>query len=366
MTHFFKVVLISLICIAPGLAFAAPIIRSGDSVSVDDNQVLEGDFYGFGSTIVISGEADNDVYLAGGSVTVNAPIKQDLVILGGSVNIHGPVDDDVRVAGGEVTIADHVEGDVVVLGGTLNLLSTASVGGDVLFMGSKVDISGSVAGSVVGRGGQVRIDNSVGGNVSVQASQSFSLGDRAEILGNVEYESMGELARAQGAVVVGDIQKKILPTAGVNSYALLIPLLILLFSVFTAYLIFRSPMQQVVDATAQSYGIQGLVGLGILLVMPFVGFLLVTSVLGMIVGIVIFIAYVLLIFTTWILSGVVLGTLILKYAAKKPKITLASVTLGVIIFDVLFLVPFIGPFLVFAVFVIVLGGVGTQLYHLIR
>lgn len=88
-----------LVCL-PVFVEAGPIIRSGESVSIDADQVLKGDFYAGGASVSISGRAENDVYLAGGTVTVNAPVAEDLVVLGGVVQVHGEVTDDIRVAGG--------------------------------------------------------------------------------------------------------------------------------------------------------------------------------------------------------------------------------------------------------------------------
>lgn len=356
-----------ILCIFPIAASAGPIIRSGDSVSVGAEQILEGDFYGFGGTVTISGLANSDVYVAGGSVTVNAPVKQDLVIVGGTINVHAPVEDDLRIVGGEVTIASDVSGDLVVAGGSLKILSTASIGGDVLFFGGDVDISGNVAGSVIGVSNKARIDSSIGGDVSIQATNSFSLGEKAEVLGNVEYESVSELARAQGAVVVGDIQKKIMSQSNDSDvYATLIPLLVLLFAAFTGYLLFKAGIQRLVDTTAESYGTQGLVGLAALFVVPIVSFILMASVLGMLVGLVLFVLYIAATVCAFILSGILLGTLLMRYASKRPTVSLVSITIGVCVFYFLALIPLIGPLLMFAIFAIALGGICMRVYRITR
>ena len=354
------------IMLYPSLVFAGPIVRSGDTVSVEADQILESDFYGAGGTVSISGSAEHDVYVTGGSVTINAPVDEDLVIIGGTVQIHGPVGDDLRIIGGEVTLAEEVGGDVVVLGGTLNILSTARIEGDILFFSGEVEISGNVKGGVAGMADIIRIDAGVGGDVKVTARQSLAFGDRSEILGNVTYRSENEIARAQGAVIVGDIVKESIDISkNAGQYALL-PVLVLLFAALSAYLLFKSRLQKVIEVTKVSYGVNGLIGLAVLLAVPAVGALLIISILGLIPGIVILITYIVLLILTWVISGIVLGSLVLKSIWKSEKSGILSVIVGVILFDLLVFIPYIGPLLGLAVFLIVLGGISRLIYQAFR
>lgn len=350
----------------PGTVFAGPVIRSGDSVSIAADQVIEGDFYAGGGTVSLSGTAEGDAYIAGGTVTVNAEIAEDLVVAGGTVQVHAPVGDDLRIVGGDVTVAEHVGGDLVILGGSVQVLSTAQIEGDILFFGGNIDVKGGVKGSVVGFGDNVRLDSGIGGDVKVTASQLLTLGDRAEVLGNVVYKSPSEIARAQNAVVVGDlIQEQFSSESGSSRYAVL-PLLMTLFAALTVFLLFRNRLQGVVDVSKTSYGGNGLVGLGVFLLVPVVSILLLVSVLGFIPGIVLFLSYLLLLIAAWIISGIVLGTFALKFFMKTEKISVLSVIVGVVLFDILVLVPYIGVLLALAIFLVVLGGISRLLYNVFR
>lgn len=350
----------------PMVVTAGPIVRSGDSVSVEADQVLEGDFYGMGGTVVVSGEANHDVFITAGSATINAPVKGDITALGGTVQVHAEAGDDVRVMGGEVTLAQPVLGDVVVLGGVLKVLSTASVGGDILFFGGDLTVSGSVQGSVLAYANSVRIDANIGGDVSATVGKTLTLGDRTEILGNLQYESPSELARAQGAVVVGDIQRKTTQSEGSPYYVFLLPVLILLFAALTGYVLFKKHMQILVDETFTSYGTNGLIGLAVLIALPFVAVLLMASVLGMIVGIALLAAYVLLVAVSWVLCSVIIGVLLSHVLTKSKNVKLLSIVLGAVVFSLLPFVPFLGPLAMFAVFAIVSGGLAARLYRVLR
>ncbi len=354
------------IVLLPSLVFAGPIVRSGKTVSVDADQVLEGDFYGAGNTVLLSGEAQYDVYVAGGSITINSPVAEDLVIVGGTVQVHGVVEDDLRVAGGEVTIANDVRGDVAVFGGTLNVLSTASIDGDVLFFGGDLDISGDVKGSVFGFADTIRIDSSVGGDVDVTARSQFSLGSQAEVFGSVRYKSANDVARAQEAVVIGDLNREELSQASGSNRISVIAIFMLLFAAFTIFLLRKSYLQKVVDITKFSYGIQGIIGLVVFVVIPATSLLLMVSVLGFILGAVLLLSYIILILLTWVIAGVVLGTLVLQPLTKTTKVSLMSVIIGIILLEIIALIPFIGPLLVLVLLLVTMGGIVKIVYSRIR
>lgn len=360
--------MISSIALIPAMVSAGPIVRSGEAVSISADQVLKGDFYGLGSSVSISGVAEHDAYIGGGTVTVNAPVQGDLTVVGGVVQVHAAVNDDVRVVGGEVLLAEPITGDVVVAGGVLKILSTATVGGDVLFLGGEATIEGDVAGSIIGTTERVRIDATVGGDVSVRATNSFTLGDNAQILGNISYKSQFDVIRAQDAEVTGTISKEAVVVESGNAWMqlLIMQILVLLFASLTLFLIAREPLAHLVERTVHSYGMQGLVGICVFLFGAPLGILLVTSVLGSIVGIALLFAYVLLLIISLIASGIVLGAVLERLILKKSTISFLTVIFGTIAIGILILVPVLGPLALFLLYIIILGGLSTGLYRLFR
>lgn len=344
------------------------VIRSGESVSVESHQILEGDFYAFGSSLTLSGEAKHDMYVAGGDVTINGSVTGDLGVVGGVVQVHGTIGDDVRILGGEVTIAEPVEGDVVVLGGTLTLLSTATVGGDVLVAGGEVRIEGPVEGSVYGTTERMRITGKITGDVHVQATNGLTLGETAVVTGNVRYMSNVDIARAQGAVIGGTIQKEAiaLPAPEAAFKGVLFKALITLFAVLTVFLALRRRTSEVLDIVYTSYGRMGLIGFGVFFIMPFVSILLASSILGMIVGMTLLLIWVLLGVAAWVLAGMCIGTVLNRLVFKRESFTLFGMVLGTFVFAFLPLVPYVGVLLTCALLAIALGAVTTYIYRALR
>ncbi len=356
------------VILIPSFAHAGPIIRSGETISVDASQVLKGDFYGLASTVNISGPAENDLYVGGGTVTVNAPVKGDLTVIGGVVQVHGDVGDDLRIVGGEVVLAKSVEGDVVVAGGTLTILSTAVVHGDVLFMGGDLTIEGTIMGTIHGTSDTLRIDSEVGGDVSYVATNAVTFGDKAHVVGRVTYESPRDLVRAQNAQIDGDITKKDVPSVQGSSFVnlYLIQISVLLFVAFSFFLVGRRYLQNVIEKSASSVGLSGLIGLGVFLVIPFISGVLLVSVVGLLLGIILFALYVLALIVSFVCAGVLFGYGVQRAVMQKSTVTFSTILFGVIIFNLFSFVPYLGGLLIFAGMLVMLGGMSTAVYHKLR
>lgn len=369
MNNFIASIALGTLIFVPFSAFAGPIIRTGESVSIDATQSLKGDFYGFGSSVILSGDSENDAYIAGGTVTINAPVSQDLTILGGAVQVHGDVGDDLRVVGGEVTIAKPVKGDVVVLSDTLTILSTASVEGDVLFMGNTLTIEGEVVGGIHGTANVVRINAGVGGDVLLEVAERFSIGDKAEIQGAVTYESAQEVLRAQDAVVKGELRRvdvrdsvQAIPAVQLFGYMLGI----VLFVTLSLFMISR---RQVVQNTIRSYervGAHGLIGIGMLVTVPFVAVLLCASVLGLIAGAILIFGYVLLLLISLALTPIFFGYVFQQVVLRRNDITLTTLGIGALLCIAVGFIPYVGGLLLFSGMMITFGALGAKTYRTIR
>jgi len=357
------------VLLLPFLVFAeGPVIRSGETVTVESNQVLDDDFYGLGETVTLSGVAEGDVYVAGGTVTINAPVKEDLVIVSGTTQVHGDVGDDVRILGGEVVLANPIKDDVVVLGGTVHILSTATIGGDLIFFGGEVRIDGPIEGSVYGRAERVRIDSHVGGEVTVRAGESFTLGDSAEIVGSITYKSRNEIVRGQNAVVNGSITKEALleqPKMSQPS-SIALNVLVLIFSSLTVFFIARGRTERLIADAWNTYGRAGLIGLGMLLAIPIVSIILMASMIGAVVGIALLFLYLFFLLLTLMALPLFIGSFFERLMRKEKKFSLVTVLIGIVVTAALPFIPFIGPLLIFLAALIVFGTFCFELYRIFR
>lgn len=344
----------------PSTAFASSVVRTGETISIEKDQKIEGDFYVASSVLSISGEITDDLLSIAGRNTLNGVVGKDALMIGASVDVHGAVGEDLRIIAGDVIIAEPVAGDVFIIADTVKILSTASIGGDLIVYGGTVEVSGSVGGNVLGNYESLRVDAKVAKGVDVTAGQ-LVLGERAEITENVSYVSATQLTRAQGTKIDGEVTRndnvKEVDEKAPFRYVMIAGL-ILLFSVLAWFLIARSLMIKMVERALVKSVRPALLGFITLIAAPVVFAVLTVSIIGTVVGLAGILLYVALLIIAFVGMSATLGTLIIDKLAKKTSQTVTpySLVAGVVGVMILVIIPVIGPILLFVLLLITLGA----------
>jgi cytoskeletal protein CcmA (bactofilin family) len=116
----------------------------------------------YGKEVIISKPVYGNLYIAGGGVTLNAPVYGDLMVAGGNVFINDTVTNDILIAGGKVILNGYATEDVRCAGGTVRI--SKSVKGDVVLAGGEVLIEKGVSvGNLIASAGKITIDGTVAG-----------------------------------------------------------------------------------------------------------------------------------------------------------------------------------------------------------
>lgn len=178
---------------------------AGDKIRI--KKAAEGDVYVAAGEVKVEAVIGGDLHIASGDVVINDSIGDDLVIAAGRVEVNGKVGDDLRVFGGDVLVNRDVMSDVLVFGGKLTIAEEVTVHGDVICMGGEVEMEGMVKGHLNIKGGNIEIEGRVEGNVDVRgghvefdavvgghsiiAAKELSLEEGAQFNGNVRYWTGG-------------------------------------------------------------------------------------------------------------------------------------------------------------------------------
>jgi cytoskeletal protein CcmA (bactofilin family) len=349
---------LSVLAFVPPVAQAETVVRTGESVVIATDQVVESDFYALAGTIVHTGQVVGDMYAVGGDVTAQGAVETDLTVIGGRVDVDGDVGDDLRVVGGETQIAGAIGGDVFVIGGMLTVLPSASIAGDIYFFGGEAEINGPVGGSVLGHAERLRIDTMVGNLVQVTARQGLTLGAQASVVGNVEYRSSRELVRAPDAVIGGELVSSPLPVIEdtFNLTERVLPLLVMLFGSLVLYLLGRSFMSAVVSQSL-TYSVRAsFIGVAIVFAGPLVAIFLLATVLGLVVGLSALGLLLVLLALSYSIAPMILGVLIWRLAGGASTLQPFAILLGVVVLQLALILPVVGVMLVFALSVIAAGA----------
>lgn len=355
----------------PLAASAETVLRVGSDITVEPDQVVNGDYYvsvgPFGRT-TMSGAVAGDMLVFAGKAVLNGSITDDLFLVAGTGEVHASTTGAVRMLAGEATISEAVGGDVFMLGGTLTILPTAMIAGNVYFFGGDAKINGTVGGGVFGAAERVSINGSVAGSVDVRVPAGLVLGDAAEIGGDVTYTSLVPLMRSQSSVVEGTVLEQATPTLENREIArtVLTPLFVILFASLSLFLLFRRGLQRLVNVIDDSLLLAGGIGAAVIIAAPIVATLLLVTVLGILLGVMLLGGLIVLYTVALALTGVVTGAFMMKFIRGSKEVTLPSILLGSVAVHLCMLIPIVGIMVVVSIFILTLGGLTRSVYVVLK
>ncbi len=359
------VLVAALVIFIPLVGLAAE-LRGGESYTLGKGEIHAEDLYFAGESISISGEVQGDLISGAGIVFLGGTVTQDALIGGGNVSIVGTIGDDLRVAGGSVTLSGQVGGDVIVMGGQVHIVSGADIKGDLIALGGRVVVEGNVGGAVTAYGGKITLNNAVAENAKIRA-QEVVLGAKTNIAGSLSYASPKVAAVLEGAVVGGTITHNQISLPGKQStrrglfaffgVLFLLKLAMTLVAGLLGVVLFRKASRQLLDKTFSRFGSEFGRGLIAAIVIPFVTVVLFVSLVGIPLGVISLLLYILFMMVAGIYSGVALGVWLQKVVFKKDiyELTWKNAFAGIVIMAILQLIPLLG-FIVCFIFTLAVFG----------
>jgi len=367
---FFGVAIIALLLVAmPALAADFAV---GEVYTLSENEQVE-DFYVAGGNVVISGTT-NDITAAGGKVLLLGDATGDILAAGGTVDILGTVGDDIRVAGGEITIGTNVPGDLVIAGGAVHILEGSIVQGDVFVAGGEVIIDGTIEKDLQVYGGKTTLNGLVVNNANISVDEAFMLGEKGAIGGNLTYESpvalsdedqnkiSGEIAYEGSSFAAAEKTAGFL-LAGILGAALLARLLMLIVAALVLVWFFKGIMQKVASYSLEHFGKSTLIGFAALILVPVASVILLVSVFGMMLGFIGLASYVLVLMLAKVCAGILTGAALSQWIKKQAIVDWKWAILGVLALEIISIIPLIGWFVGFVIFLAALGSLVVFVRH---
>jgi len=352
-----------------GFPVSAAVFHSGEEFTLPQSEVVSDDLYIAGSSITTVGEIQGDVIAVGGKVLLNGTVAEDVTAAGGSVDVLSNVGDDVRVAGGQVVIGGSVAGDLISFGGQVQVLSDASVGGDMIVGAARVVIDGDVEGSLRAYGNDVQINGNVSGNLEVFADSAFSLGKDVHISGDLSYRAPEEITLSPGMVdgeVVFEEHSVRFDRSLLNAVmgaAFTLKLLMLLVAGLLAVVFFSSLTHDVSSYAVEHFGKSLLIGFVFVVVVPVGSFLLLLSIIGAAVAAIFMLLYALALVVAKVLAGILTGALISRFVRKEVITDWRFALFGIVVIQLVSLVPIIGWILSFVITLAALGALAFFSYQ---
>ncbi len=318
-----------------------------------------GNAYVAGPSIVVTAPVVGDLSALGGSVITAASVGGDSLLFGGSIYSRGRIGGDARIVGGGITVDESVAGDLVALG--LSVRDSGRVAGSMFIAAANVALTSGAGGPVTIYGNNVSLAGSFAGDVRVVSSGHLTLAASTTIIGRLSYEAPEEAYIPESATIRGGVSytnASYLPDAGTSrilsvisiGFFLLVRILgaLILAGLFAG--LFPRLAETITERAATMRPsrilLTILLGLAVFIATPVLCMLLALTFVGLGLALLCLIAYGLLALLSLVYAGILVGSLLARRYAHREVVLWHDGVLGMLALSVLFLVPYIGSFVV--------------------
>ncbi|MFA6106116.1 MAG: hypothetical protein WC745_00360 [Patescibacteria group bacterium] len=355
------------------LAFAIPAgvsayeIRKGDTVIVPKDEIIDGNLYVAGANINIDGHVKGDVFCAGQSINLSGTVDGSVFCAGQNINLNGKVAGSARMAASTININGEIGQNANAFAASISVSEKSKIGWDMFMGAAGANLSGEIGGDLHGGGANISLNSKVGKNVNLALGEkkdtSFTIGDKAQIGGDLTYRS-GEDAEISGqAKIAGETIRKEF-TAGIKKSGPAARAGMIVFSIFSSLIIglvlvsvFRKNIIVVTDIMLDKIAASIGVGFLALVLAPFVFVILAITIIGLPLSLILLALWIITLYVSKIITGIFLGrVLIEKYWAVKKESLIWPMIIGVTVTSLICFIPFIGWLLGLIAVLWALGG----------
>src|SRR5262245_993145 len=207
-------------------------IRSGEKVVIGKDETIKDDLYVFGQSVTIDGTVEGDVIAFAQQVTVNGRVEGHVMAAGETVEVTGEAG-GARIAGKVLKLGPKakLDGDLLAAGLSLECEKESVVSGDALFAGYQAKLAGQISDDLRGGMANCRLEGMIGGDVNVEVGGNkdappastfgppsavampnvpggLTIGDTAQIDGDLKYQSSLEAKIDPGARISGEVEQR--------------------------------------------------------------------------------------------------------------------------------------------------------------
>jgi cytoskeletal protein CcmA (bactofilin family) len=325
----------------------ATVFRSGGTVTIPAEQVIDDDLVVSGGEVRMNGRVTGDLVVAGGDVQVAGPVGGNLIVAAGDVQVSGPVGGSVYAASGDVELNAPVARNVLAAGGTVVLGEAATVGRDVSVSGGEVTVRSSIGRHLRANAGTLALAEGavVGGNVIAQAGSH-------EIAPGAQIQGEEQITRARGS-------RGAFAPLGWFVWQLLTGLALLL-----AGLVFITLAPRLTEDTETALRAKPWVSLAAGLLILLVGLPLFLLLLFTIIGIPLALIWAAVYTTAVYISPIFLAILVGRLVWRRPGGSLyLALLIGIGLLFLVRLIPFLGALVTLAAVLFGLGALSVALFN---
>lgn len=270
-----------------GLVLCVPVWAQAQPSDV--SVAARNSYYAAGETVDVPTVVSGDAVVAGRTVTLSNTVEGDVLAAGWRVALTGHARDDVRVVGRKVEIAGPIDGDLTAAGAEVRVAPAARVAGRAWLTGGVIEVNGTFERELRLAGGTVRLGGEFRQPVHVVA-ETLEVLPNARLLGAFSYESPKPATVASTSTVVGPTTyRAISEREAQDAHAFrVVSSVFFAANLILAGLLFLwlmpTAVAPVLNTMRSAPARSGLVGMGLLVAVPFAAVLLIATLVGMPIG----------------------------------------------------------------------------------
>lgn len=332
--------------------FASPIKSASNEFyadnNIDENLDVKADVYVAGNSIRLSGKVGSDILVAGNIININTEnIGGSLRAAGSSINIGSKIDGNITAIAGNINIKEETKANGIYIGGS-----------NIIFLGEAEDLYIS--------GDKVELNGTITGNVDINCSELI-IGENTRIDGTFKVKGEKE------PIILGDFDTNKIEFTQIATHedisfsfkgiSVLNKVITLITSILLAVLIMllcKRYISKSVGRLEYKPWLPFIIGFASLVIVPIAALVICFTIIAIPVSVIALIIYVLLIYLAPIISGILLGRILLK-----SMNTYISGIICTIIIKLLAMVPYIRGVLIFICILLSLGVFVQNIFGLI-
>ena len=328
-------------------AIEAQSLQVGDTVTIPNGEVREGDLYVAGEAVRVDGRLDGDLIAAGNRVAVTGTVDGDLFAAADTVDLRGSIGDSTRAVARTVTVDTTIDGDLLGLAEVLIVTGNARIAGGIAAAASRVEIDGTVEQGARVAAGEILVRGTVHGDADIIADR-LELAPGARMTGDLRYRTRTPLSPEAAALVEGvvrydepvDEQEERGAAWGVVLW--LWQTLAALLAGIVVVALFRRGVQGLAASIAEETTLSALLGFSAFLLVPVAAGIAMVTLVGLPIGIAAALLFGLALYAAKLPLAVCIGDRLLGLAGRPGASPYAAIAVGVLLLYVLFAIPFVG------------------------
>jgi len=366
---------LALILVPIGLAQAAQ-TKSDDSVYVANDEIINGNLYAAGKTIVVDGSISGDLIAVAQTIKVNGRIEGDIIGVAQDIIVNGEAGGNIRVLGNSVTINGTVLRNVNAFGNNLSFGPNSHIGWDMYLAGSSIEARGTIDGGLSGYANHALLAGKVGKDVNLKmngklSAQKIVITPEAIINGDIIYTAKNGAQISEKASIAGKIEQKAPENRNINwfwlwlwgkTFEILAALSVGLVLIF----IFKNITFKVIKSIEEKPFQTLLPGLVMTFILPPIALVLIFTLIGIPLALIIAAWWLAMIYVAKIIFAILFGQFLIKKIIKKEVSPFLSLVIGVVLCWLLFAIPYVGWILGLIAIWFGLGGIWSYAYNQIR